>query len=280
MINQNDLLYFIELTQTKHVSRAAERLGVTQPTLSHCIKRLEKSVGTLLFIRTKKGIELTPAAERLRQSSEELIMKWNEVLKAATDEVEQAKGLIKLGIHTAVAQYVLPKIIPPFLKKYEEIQFSFIHGLSRHITEMIITSQLDVGFVVNPVEHPDLVIKELIQDRATIWKSKNAVSNDVLIVEPSLLQTQNLIARMNKKGIHFKRTIESSSLEVIAQLVNAGAGAAILPERVMKAFCDSSVVQIKDAPEFVDRICLVYQQKFRKLKRGNIFVEHVKSSYN
>jgi LysR family transcriptional regulator, cell division regulator len=200
MINQNDLVYFLELTQTKHVSRAAERLGVTQPTLSHCIKRLENAVGTALFIRTKKGIELTPAAERLRESSEELLLKWNEVMKSANDEVDEAKGLIRLGVHTAVAQYMLPQVLPQFLKQYPEIQVSLEHGLSRHVTEKVISSNLDVGFAVNPVEHPDLVIKELITDRVTLWKSKNAINNDILIVEPSLLQSQSLLQKLNKKG--------------------------------------------------------------------------------
>jgi len=277
MINQNDLVYFLELTQTKHVSRAAERLGVTQPTLSHCIKRLENAVGTALFIRTKKGIELTPAAERLRESSEELLLKWNEVMKSANDEVDEAKGLIRLGVHTAVAQYMLPQVLPQFLKQYPEIQVSLEHGLSRHVTEKVISSNLDVGFAVNPVEHPDLVIKELITDRVTLWKSKNAVNNDILIVEPSLLQSQNLLQKLNKKGLLFKRKIESQSLEVIAQLVQAGVGSAILPERVMKAFCDSSVVQVKEAPEISDRICMVYLQKFRKLKRGQVFIDFVKA---
>jgi len=279
MINQNDLIYFLELTKTKHVSRAAERLGVTQPTLSHCIKRLENAVGTILFIRTKKGIELTPAADRLLESSEELILKWNEVVKSANDEVDEAKGLIRLGVHTAVAQYMLPQVLPQFLKQYSEIQISLEHGLSRHVTEKVISSNIDVGFAVNPVDHPDLVIKELILDRVTLWRSKNVLNNDVLIVEPSLLQSQSILQKLNKKGLHFKRKVESTSLEVIAQLVQSGAGSAILPERVMKAFCDASVIQVKDAPEMSDRICMVYLQKFRKLKRGQVFIDHVKSLF-
>lgn len=279
MINQNDLVYFLELVKTKHVSRAAERLGVTQPTLSHCMKRLENEVGTILFIRTKKGIELTPAAERLRLSAEELLVKWNEVVKSATDEVDEAKGLIRVGVHTAVAQYMLPQILPQFLKEYPEIQISLEHGLSRHMTEKVISSQIDLGFVVNPVDHPDLVIKELILDRVTLWRSKNVINNEVLIVEPNLLQSQNLLQKMSKKGLNFKRTIESASLEVIAQLLQSGVGAAILPERVMRAFCDVSVVAVKDAPEISDRICMVYLQKFRKLKRGQVFIDHVKNLF-
>jgi DNA-binding transcriptional LysR family regulator len=73
--------------------------------------------------------------------------------------------------------------------------------------------------------------------------------------------------------------IESSSLEVIAQLTQAGAGCSILPERVMKAFCDNSVHQIKDSPEFSDRVCLVYLQKFRKIKRGQVLINFVRGVY-
>jgi LysR family transcriptional regulator, cell division regulator len=273
MINQTDLKYFMELAQTKHVSRSAERLGVTQPTLSHCLKRLESTLGTELFIRSKKGIQLTAAGLRLQESAQELIAKWSEVFKSVSDEVDEVKGLIRIGCHSAVAQYILPGLIPDFLKKHHEIQLSLTHGLSRHMTEMVVSSQLDLAFVVNPTLHPDLVIKEIATDRVTFWKSKKCENPDVLFVEPSLLQTQDLLRKMNKKGLQFTRTIESSSLEVIAQLLNSGAGCAILPERVMKALCDNSVVQIKDAIEFHDRICLVYKHEFRKLKRGQALIE-------
>lgn len=279
MINQNDLIYFIELSKTKHVTRAAERLGVTQPTLSHSIRRVEAEIGTQLFIRTKKGIELTPAAERLKLNAQELLAKWNEVKQAANDEVDVAKGLVRLGVHPAVAQYILPGFLPLFLKKFPDIQMNLLHGLSRHITEMILTSQVDIGFVVNPVMHPDLVIKELLVDRVTLWKSKSCVNTDVLIVEPSLLQTQSLLQKLNKKGFKFSRVIESSSLEVIAKLTQAGAGCSILPERVMKAFCENTVHQIKDSPEFIDRVCLVYLQKFRKIKRGQVLIEFIRGVY-
>jgi DNA-binding transcriptional LysR family regulator len=144
---------------------------------------------------------------------------------------------------------------------------------------MILSSQIDVGFVVNPVSHPDLIIKELTADRVTLWKSKTCVNADVLILDPSLLQTQSLLQKFSKNGMKFERVIESSSLEVIAQLTQAGAGCAILPERVMKAFCDSSVQQVKGSPEFNDRICMVHLQKFRKIKRGQALIGFVRDLY-
>jgi DNA-binding transcriptional LysR family regulator len=88
------------------------------------------------------------------------------------------------------------------------------------------------------------------------------------------LQAQDLLKKLSKKGINFKRKIESSSLEVISQMVIAGTGYGILPERVIQAFGTDSASMMKEAPLFQDRICLVFKPEFRKLKRGQVFLEY------
>ncbi|MBC7742596.1 MAG: LysR family transcriptional regulator [Bdellovibrionaceae bacterium] len=278
MINQTDLKYFIELTKTLHVSRAAERLGVTQPTLSHCLKRLEVETKTELFIRSKKGLTLTAAGQRLSEQAGQLVSQWDEVMRSVQNETENVSGLIRLGCHSAVAQYTLPALLPQFLQKYPEINMNLAHGLSRHMTEDVISNKLDIAFAVNPVAHPDLIIKEIIQDRVTLWKSKKCLNADVLLIEPSLLQTQDLLRRLNKKGFSFNRVIESSSLEVLTQLVGSGAGYGILPTKVMNTLNDGGVTAVKDAPEFLDRICMIYKQEFRRLKRGATFIDFVQKT--
>jgi LysR family transcriptional regulator, cell division regulator len=273
MISSSDLKYFMELARIKHVSRAAERLGVTQPALSYCLNRIEEELGTQLFLRSKKGLELTPAGNRFYQEAKVLEQQWEHLKQSVTDEVESPQGTIRLGCHTAVAQYTLPKFLPKFLKEFPKVNFLFSHGLSRHMTEEVISSKLDVAIAVNPVNHPDLVIKELCKDIVTVWKSKNCLNPNILMVEPSLLQSQDILKKLNSRDIHFDSILESPSLEVIAQLVSSGTGCAILPERVVRAYADKEVEQVKNAPTFNDRICLVYKPNFKKTKRGQIFLE-------
>jgi len=273
MINQTDLKYFLELSNTLHVSRAAERLGVTQPALSHCLKRLEAETKVQLFIRSKKGLSLTDAGRRLAGRAQELIQKWDEVLLSAQNEMQKVAGLIRFGCHSAVAQYTLPFFLGELLQKYPELNLQLTHGLSRHMAEDVISQKLDVAFVVNPLAHLDLIIKEISKDRVTLWKAINCLNTDVLIVEPNLLQTQELLIKLQKKNFHFSRVIESSSLEVISQLVVSGVGYGVLPERVIKAFGRESIQSVKDAPEFQDRMCLVYKTEFRKSKRGQALIE-------
>lgn len=279
MINPEAIKYFIELAKTQHMSRAAERLGVTQPTLSHSLKRLEDELGHLLFLRSKKGLSLTPAGQNLFEKSQELLQSWESVLNSVNEEVSVAKGRIRLGCHTAVAQYTLPLFLPALLKNYPDLKISLTHGLSRPMTEMVVSSQLDVAFAVNPNRHPDLIIKELARDKVTIWVPQACANPDILLMEPSLNQSQDILSKLEKKGLHFKRTIESSSLEVIAQLLNAGVGYAILPERVVKALSNIKVHPLRDAPVFEDKICVVYKPEFRKLKRGEIFLQELMNAF-
>jgi DNA-binding transcriptional LysR family regulator len=278
MISQADLKYFIELSKTLHLTRAAERLALTQPTLSHSLKRLESEIGCELFVRSKKGLKLTAAGEKLQGSASDLLNRWEELKSSALGDVELEQGVIKIGCHTAVAQYIFKEIIPEFLKKYTKIQIQLVHGLSRHMTEQVVSSQIDVAFAVNPVEHPDLIIKEICQDEVCLWKAKGCLNEDVLLVDANLLQSQNILSKLKKKGHFFNRVIESTSLEVISNMVANRAGYGIVPSRVVQQYEESKLEKVKDSPVFNDRICLVYKNEFRKLKRGQIFIEAVKKS--
>lgn len=277
MINQTDLKYFLELSQTLHLTRASERLGITQPALSHCLKRLEADLNCQLFLRSKKGVQLTPSGLKLKQSADSMIQQWQNLRQNISDDIQTPQGVIKLGVHSAVAQYSL-NFLGLFLKKYPAIEVKLTHGLSRHMTEQVVSSVLDVAFAVNPGAHPDLIIKEICRDEVCLWKAKNCLNEDILIIEPSLLQTQEILQKLNKKGFYFKRIIESTSLEVIANLVAQGVGCGILPERVLMAFEVQRYEKIKGAPQFSDKICLVYKQEFRKIKRGQLFIESITQS--
>jgi DNA-binding transcriptional LysR family regulator len=188
-------------------------------------------------------------------------------------EVEDASGIIRLGCHTAVSQYTLPEFLGDLLKKHPGIELQLTHGLSRHMTEMVISNQLDVAIAVNPVRHLDLIIKEICRDEVTLWYSKSIKNKDVLLIEPSLLQTQDVLKKLKRNGIQFQRVIESSSLEVIANFVANGVGYGILPERVLNSIGATDCEKVKQAPHFTDKICLVYKNEFRQLKRGEIFIQ-------
>lgn len=274
-----DLHYFIEVAQSLNLSRAAERLGLSQPSLSLSIQRLERDVGAQLLIRSKKGVSLTPAGKVFQRHARELVQQWEKVRDKTVASETQVRGSLKLGCHPSVACYSLPGFLPELLSEHVDLEFQLAHDLSRKITERVISLEVDLGIVVNPVRHPDLVIQKLSEDEVTYWAHEKAGAlgqmgseSRVLICDPELLQTQALMKNKRPEFQEFRRVITSSNLEVILSLTAAGSGIGILPGRV--AALEPRLKKVPNAPSFKDQICLVYRIE----NRSNLVIKEVAKS--
>jgi DNA-binding transcriptional LysR family regulator len=271
--NASDLVYFVEAATAQNLSRAAERLGMSQPSLTLAIQRLELSVGVPLLIRSKKGVSLTQAGKQLLSQTRVLLQNWESVKEKTLSSHKEIQGFYSLGCHPSVALYSLPKLLPDLMDQFPRLEIKLVHDLSRRITESVVSMELDMGIVVNPTKHPDLVIKKLCKDEVALWvgpdkrKSGDPTSGEgVLICDPDLLQAQDLMRKMKKSPIKYRRVITSSSLEVIAHLVASGAGMGILPGRVATRDPSAKLVQLEGSPMFEDDICLAYRVENREVK--------------
>src|ERR1051326_3508750 len=144
-----DLSYFIEISQTLNISRAAERLGISQPSLSLAIRRLEDSVGAALFTRSKRGVHLTPAGKQLLVHAKALLQSWAEVKGGARASIHEVQGDYIIGCPQSVALSSLSGFLPQLMKQYPRLEIKLRHDLSRKIAEDVISSQVDVGIAVN-----------------------------------------------------------------------------------------------------------------------------------
>lgn len=269
------LKYFKIVAQLGNMSRAAQELHVSQPTLTVTIKKLEDELGVSLFERSKKGVVLTPAGMDTVRYADTLLQTWEELKKSSLSAENEVKGLLQLGAHPSVARYTLPYFLPSLMKKHPDFRINLHHDLSRNILNMVVEHRCDVGLVINPEPHADLVIKDLLQDEVRVWKKKGSKNHDILIVDENLFQTQTLLERLKKKGLHYPRQIRSANLEVVASLLDSGMGHAILPERVAR----QSGISIEEAhpeiPAFKDTLSLVYRPNFRKTALGKAFIDAV-----
>ena len=146
----SELTYFMEAAAAQNLSRAAERLGITQPSLTLAIQRLEQSVGTQLLIRSKKGVTLTHAGRQLLAHSRELLQSWESVRAHALASHDQVQGTYVLGCHASVALYALPKFLPQLLDEHPKLEIRLLHDLSRKVTDSVIRMEADVALAINP----------------------------------------------------------------------------------------------------------------------------------
>ena len=274
--NLTDLKYFLEVAKTGNITRASERLGVTQPSITLALKRLEEKTGIILMERSRKGTSLTRQGEGLFKIGERMLVEWERDTRMIAQGQKEPMGHYSLGVHTSVAQYTLGEFLPGLLEKFPELEFNLIHDLSRKITEQVISRSCDLGLVINPIPHPDLVIHKLLTDEVTLFKHP-AYKGNVLILDPEIKQSQTLLKNM-RKTFDYKREIHSSSLEVIRHLCETKAGMAILPTRV--AALSEKIKPVANAPTFKDELALIYrverrtEQSFKELVSGIRNVPH------
>lgn len=262
----NDIQSFLEVSQTLNLSRAAERLGISQPALSLSIKRLEENFGLPLLLRSKSGVQLTKAGTSLSLKGRELVQQWEKLKNEALSSYDEVIGQYSLGCHPSVGLYALPLCIPQLMDKYPQLNLSLKHDLSRNIAEEVISFKLDFGLVINPVEHPDLVIKPICKDVVGLWKRKGEgkpAKNLPLLYSSSLIQSQSILSELSKSGFKFERSIQTENLEVIRELTKKGVGYGILPERVA-SYENQLLEKIEGTPIYKDTLSLIYRYDAHK----------------
>lgn len=266
--SSSEIAYFLEVSNTLNLSRAAERLGISQPSLSNAILRLEKTIGTALLIRHKRGVTLTQAGKQFFHQARQLMQQWEDLKSKALESDQQIQGYFTLGCHPSVAKYSLPYFLPSLIKNYPNLEIRLKHDISRKITEEVISLAIDVAIVVNPVRHPDLIIFKLFKDQVTLWKNEEliqSVRNVPLVCDPELSQPQYILQELKKQNSQYGRILTSNNLDVIATLTANGCGIGVLPERIVMSTYPTQLKRIEKAPVCYDDICLVYRHENRNV---------------
>jgi len=273
LASPTEIEYFIEVYQTRHISKAAIRLGVTQPTLTLSLQRLEDKIGVKLFHRTKQGVVPTDQGTLFYKKSHGLIDSWNELQHDIAQSVDTLHGNFKIGCHQSVGAYTLPPFLESLSKEAPGIEIELVHDFSRKITERVVSYEIDLGFVVNPVRHPDLVLKKMGEDRVLFWRARGASQIPKRIfADRSLIQIQEILGKTHSKEFRDWKLINSTSLELIRTLTLSGQGIGILPERVAKADGADLVPCDSKLPIFEDKIFAAYRKEVLSNRAGRELV--------
>jgi DNA-binding transcriptional LysR family regulator len=273
LATSTEIEYFVEVYQTRHISKAAIRLGVTQPTLTLSLQKLEDKLGTKLFHRTKQGVVPTEQGTVFYRKANTLLDSWSEVHRGIQHSSNEVVGRFKVGCHQSVGAYTLPRFLDHLHNHAPGIEIELAHDFSRKITEAVISYTMDIGFVVNPTRHPDLVLKKLGEDRVLFWKKRGAGQLPKrILADVNLFQMQDILGKTHSKEFRGWKLISTSSLELIRTLTLSGQGIGILPERVAKADGADLVPYDPRLPIYEDKIFLAYRKDVLSSKAGRELV--------
>ena len=166
------LYYFQELSKDLNMTKTAERLYISQQTLSNHIQRLEQYYGTKLFYR-KPSLSLTCAGEFVL-SFAQVVGKEERNLKDILSDVEhQERGTLRFGASMARGTQFLPRILPDFHQMYPRVEVRFVEGLSATGEGRPPTGRWTFALVLSDRYSPDLVEHEFLQDHIYLCVPEN-----------------------------------------------------------------------------------------------------------
>ncbi|MCI5098644.1 MAG: LysR family transcriptional regulator [Rhodobacteraceae bacterium] len=155
--NINTLLAFVTVAREGSVSRAAQVLNLTQPAISHQIKRLSDDTGITLFTRVPSGLQITHDGAALLGKAEGVLQAMNDFHQSASKRVGRVSGTLKIGTILDPEFIRLGQLLSHLRTAYPDIQTELRHGVSGNIPVWLDRGLIDAGFFLSaPDEIPNL----------------------------------------------------------------------------------------------------------------------------
>ena len=150
--NPNTLLAFVTVAREGSVSRAAETLNLTQPAVSHQIKRLSEETSVTLFYRTPRGLHLTDDGQALISKAEQVLHALSEFRRSARQRAGRISGQLKIGTIVDPEFIRLGQLLKGLRVDFPDIQTELIHGVSGETLIRLRRGQIDAGFYLSDTE--------------------------------------------------------------------------------------------------------------------------------
>ena len=146
------LRYFLTVVREERITRAAQVLHITQPTLSRQLSQLEEQMGVKLFIRGTRKISLTNEGVLLRRRAEEILELVDKTERELIAQEEQVEGTVSIGCGDLRAVQRLPELIRTFHEKYPLVTFDLYTATADHVTDRMDRGLTDIGLLLEPVD--------------------------------------------------------------------------------------------------------------------------------
>lgn len=158
------LYYFSELAKDLHMTRTANRLFISQQTLSNHIQRLEDYYGTKLFYR-KPSLSLTTAGEFVLSFARVVNKEQVNLKDILSDIAHQERGVLRFGASNLRLNMCLPAILPQFSARYPHVDIRITDAVTKQLEPLVLNDSLDFAITLNGEDHPRLVSHQLMDDQ-------------------------------------------------------------------------------------------------------------------
>ncbi|QNI33666.1 LysR family transcriptional regulator [Alloacidobacterium dinghuense] len=231
------LQYFCSVVQAGSFTKAAEQEGIAQPSLSQQIQRLERTLGTVLFVRLGRSVQLTHAGTVFYPYARDILNQ----AKRATTQIRQLETEIRGPLRVGVIPTVLPYLVAPnlheFSAQYPEVEVILEEALTEQLTENLKACELDLIIVSLPLKGAELLRDPLVLVTAKSHKfvslpvgaNRDLSGERLLLLKEGHCFREDMLTACRRSQAEMAPAFESDHFGSIFPLVAAGAGVSIAP---------------------------------------------------
>lgn len=242
MISLRQIEYLVALSETKHFRKAAEKVGVSQPTLSTQLSTLEKQLGIQLVERSRSSVIITPLGEEVLSIGKRILHDAQTILDLAASQNGQLIGSIRLGLPPTVSPYLLPLILPELHREHPKLKLYIREEYPLDLPASLLNGTHDVILTPLPLNHADFQVHPIFREPLYVVLSDEHPLASKDKIEPSDLQGESVLAlerghqlhdQVNRLceeyGAQLRFDYEATSLDTVHQMIAMGMGISFLP---------------------------------------------------
>jgi DNA-binding transcriptional LysR family regulator len=263
---------FLEVARRGNVSRAAEAMFVTQPTLTARLHALERELGEPLFARTRRGMRLTDAGRAFLPYAERAIRAVRDGRQALVDARSASAGRLVLGAAPAVSTYVLPALLQRFASAYPRVEVAVRTGHSEDVLQMLLREEVQLG-LVRALRHAEIESIPLYDDplvlvvppghpfaRRSNLGIADVASERLIFFDRTSSYYELTQSFFLSLGVTPREVMELDNIESTKKMVERKLGIALLPRSAAAGELAAKTlveVTVTDAPVVTQKIVVI-----------------------
>ena len=243
----HQLRYFVAVAETGSFSRGAERCGITQPSLSQQILKLEDELGQKLFDRLGRTVQMTPSGRILLPRAQRILAEVNSASKAVQQDILDGKGSLTIGAIPTIAPFLLPEALGELRKRFPEAELHITEDTTDRLVQKLVRAEIDCAIMSPPVEEDHLVAESLFTEELfAILPPKHPLAQsgelkvtmlqgqDAIVLQPMHCLSSQIDAFCKAESVQRHVTCSTSQLETLYNMVALGMGLSVVPEMFVR----------------------------------------------
>ena len=232
---------FYEVARCGNISRAAKELYISQPAISKAIGKLEESLGTRLFLRNSRGVQLTPEGNVLFQHVSDAFDSLSRGEKELKRIHDFHIGQLKIGVSNTLCKYVLLPYLKSFVEKYPHVNITIESQSTAHTLEMLEARKIDIGLVAEPRArrglnftpvmeiHDGFVCTPAYMENLTLREGPAPdifKTGNIMLLDRSNMSRKHLDTYLSDRDIEVNQLLEVTDMALLIEFARIGLGIA------------------------------------------------------